>query len=237
MTLTGYGGFVSDHRASVSQQRTFDVIHNDFAIGRRLYDLDALGSIWASLQQKNLLGRSQLTGVFQQSQGFGVAFPASAAAKVRGWLPCTIPLLEAVSGFRTQANAFYFNVLAIAPGQHIDWHVDATLAKMVGEDILTPLRVSTLYVKSRQGGELDLRHADGSETSLTTGAGDIIHFRGDIEHRVRPTAGDTRVSFVLEQYRLNEDQLRRVPALCDTTSVASPFKKRSGIGAFRDLLR
>ena len=138
-----------------------------------------------------------------------------------------------------RCNAFVFNILVIPPGRAaaadgaggVGSHVDQTLIQSTTIREQTAFHVSVGYMRvpdGLAGGELVL---DGR--AHHPAEGDVLTFRGDLAHKVRPFCGGgaascdrdadpakARVSFVLEQYRLPPEKLARSPSF-----VVAPSKR------------
>lgn len=136
-----------------------------------------------------------------------------------------------------RCNAFVFNVLIVPPGRSknrtraVDFHVDQTLIQSTTQREQTAFTVSVGYVKVPHfidGGDLELNRRKHPPSE-----GSILVFRGDQNHAVSafcaaqtrealvPPRADCdidpdpdlqRISFVLEQYRLDDAKLRRSPS-------------------------
>ena len=111
-------------------------------------------------------------------------------------------------------NAFYLNALSVDSGGHVDVHVDCSLNHWLGcfrcaDD------VSVLYLSvpcDSQGGELVIYGDKGEVDSFQPLEGSIVRFPGKYPHSVRRFFGsDSRLSIVLESYRLSGELLLKVP--------------------------
>ena len=127
-----------------------------------------------------------------------------------------------------RCDAFVFNILVVPPGRDanrtvgVGSHVDQTLMQPTTQREQTAYSVSVAYLQvpdKLDGGELvvgGLNHAPRE--------GHVLTFRGDQSHRVKAFClgkGDCslshkpdskRISFVLEQYRVAPEKLKRTPA-------------------------
>lgn len=198
---------------------------------------EALEPLRTQVLGSPLVGASTLAGSFQASRGFGVVFTLAGVEALCARFPFLVPFWEIARApaperqllplpqrwWHTPAapNAFFLNLLSLGPGAEVGRHVDATLAKPSGVRDATPEVVSVLYLsvpKGSRGGRLIL---DEERSARDVGAlvpreGTLIHFRGDLAHRVEafsaPGSGALRASLVLEQYHLPEDAIARLPA-------------------------
>ena len=128
-----------------------------------------------------------------------------------------------------RCDAFVFNILVVPPGRDVNKtvgvgsHVDQTLMQPSTQREQTAYSVSVAYLQvppSLNGGELVV-----AGRSHAPREGSVLVFRGDQSHRVKAfcieTEGDCavdqtpetkRISFVLEQYRVVPEKLKRTPA-------------------------
>jgi 2OG-Fe(II) oxygenase superfamily len=97
-------------------------------------------------------------------------------------------------------------------------HIDATLQGPSGVPDATPQYVSVLYLQvpeRAKGGELCLMHDDAPVGEVRPREGMLLHFRGDLQHEVRPFTGGPegarRASLVCEQYAFPPEALARIP--------------------------
>lgn len=222
----------------------------DFRLRRRALRGEALAQVREGVLGSPLVGASTLAGSFQASRGFGVVFTRDGADALCARFPFLVPfwrLAREPSPERqlvplpqrwwmpapTAPNAFFLNLLSLGSGAEVGRHVDATLAKPSGESEATPLLVSVLYLsvpKGSRGGRLLLDEERNGEPvgALTPKEGTLVHFRGDLAHRVEafsvPGGSGLRASLVLEQYRFPEAVLARLPTL--------EVQSRAGFSAF-----
>lgn len=185
---------------------------------------------------------------FSGTYGFSVVFRRDTLAQVIAAFPAFAPYLR--QALRDDCNAFFLNPLLIADGAGVMPHHDFSLNTYVAE-VPAPKAVSVLYVDvpaGMVGGALRLYQGDRLLRDLPPRPRALITFRGDLRHEVTPvTAGaptiyDARLSLVVEQYRLSDSQLSRVPAMHVGTRrpagpVAQPLEGGVGEGAFGDALR
>ena len=198
---------------------------------------DALAQVRAAVLGSPLVGASTLAGSFQASRGFGVVFTSEGVETFRARFPFLVPFWRIAREPAPERqliplpmrwwrappppNAFFLNLLSLGPGAEVGRHVDATLAKPSGEPDATPLLVSVLYLSVPDGGRGGRLMLDEERSARAVGAlvpreGTLIHFRGDLAHRVEafsaPSPTALRASLVLEQYRLPDAALARLPA-------------------------
>ena len=203
--------------------------------GQWLLDATAARDLDANASNPLSDGFSGTRGVVvhftRDALGDGAAFGHAAYAWLRdGFLD---ELLD------DRCNAFVFNILVIPPGRAaaadgaggVGSHVDQTLIQSTTIREQTAFHVSVGYMRvpdGLAGGELVL---DGR--AHHPAEGDVLTFRGDLAHKVRPFCGGgaascdrdadpakARVSFVLEQYRLPPEKLARSPSF-----VVAPSKR------------
>lgn len=195
-----------------------------------------------ALLSSKLVGDSPLTGTFQASRGFAVVFTREGLAEVRARFPFFQPYLDLVLddavrrslvSFRERLlgqslpavpNAFYLNLLLLAPGAAVGPHVDATLRDESGVDDAVPEYVSVLYLRApARGGALRLRRARRHVADILPERGGLVVFDGQLEHEVLPFESDDeqalRASLVCEQYALPPDGVARLPR-CRVHSLA-----------------
>ena len=128
-----------------------------------------------------------------------------------------------------RCDAFVFNILVVPPGRDVNKtvgvgsHVDQTLMQPSTQREQTAYSVSVAYLQVPQG--LDGGELVVAGRSHAPREGSVLVFRGDQSHRVKAfclnTEGDCpgsneaaekRISFVLEQYRVVPEKLRRTPS-------------------------
>lgn len=214
-----------------------------------------LESLRESLLGSRFVARSPLMGTFRASRGFAFIFtregwpaleqrfPFLAAylarvmdpSGVRGLLPWRERLFGA-RGERPAPNAFYLNLLLLDAGTAVGRHIDATLQEPSGVPGATPSHVSVLYLRvppGARGGELHLLREDRPVGTLRPRPGLLVHFRGDLQHEVRPFTGGPegalRASLVCEQYTFPPEALARLPVL--------RIQSKAGFGAYLDAQR
>ncbi|KAH8060956.1 3-beta-hydroxy-delta-5-steroid dehydrogenase [Aureococcus anophagefferens] len=180
------------------------------------------GGSWSAAAGTSANASNPLSDGFSGTRGVVVHFTRDAlgdgaafATRLRG---CGRFLGELLGD---RCNAFVFNILVIPPGRAaaadgaggVGSHVDQTLIQSTTIREQTAFHVSVGYMRvpdGLAGGELVL---DGR--AHHPAEGDVLTFRGDLAHKVRPFCGGgaascdrdadpakARVSFVLEQYRL-----------------------------------
>lgn len=209
----------------------------------------------ARLRAHALVGRSQLTGTFEGSRGFGVAFTGAGRTTVRDRFPFLGPFLDLVASVpvdllprrapwpsraRATPSAFYLNVLVVERGQGVGRHKDGTLGPALGGIGITPAVVSVLYLEipgDARGGELALYDAHAELDAITPHPGLLVHFRGDLAHEVRPLdAGvGARTSLVCEQY-VTDDAERLAPMTLQTRASDPLFAPPRAPRAFAAVL-
>lgn len=193
-----------------------------------------LSRLEETLLSSKLVGDSPLTGTFQASRGFAIVFTREGLAEVRARFPALDPYLRLVldDGVRRSLvswrerllgqslprtpNAFYLNLLLLAPGAAVGPHVDATLRDESGVDEAVPEYVSVLYLRApERGGALRLRRGPRHVADILPRRGGLVVFEGILEHEVLPFDSDDerelRASLVCEQYALPPDGVERLP--------------------------
>jgi hypothetical protein len=200
-------------------------------------DAARLEALAAGVLESPLVSRSTLAGSFRGSRGFAITFTLPGRAELERRYPFLAPFLsQALSDRAHRAlepwlarrrarpiarprNAFYLNVLLVSGGGSIGRHTDATLRGPSGEPEIVPEQVTVLYLRVPErfrGGELNLYRGDRGVARLRPVPGQLLHFRGDLQHEVAPLdapEGALRASLVLEQYHLGPEALARLPAL------------------------
>jgi hypothetical protein len=118
---------------------------------------------------------------------------------------------------RRHTNACYANVLCIPAGAGVDRHIDATLFAARSGVAITPWLVAVLYVDvpaTLGGGSLQLWDGPHAVATLVPRPNRLVLFAGHLAHAVETTTGHgTRVSVVIELYRLPWWRRRQVPRL------------------------
>lgn len=206
---------------------------------RHALPADRFETLKRTLLTSSFVAESTLNGPFEASRGFGVTFTQSGRAEIRERFPFFEPWLEVALGapaiaaltpwwsprHRRMPNAWYLNLLVVGPGAEVARHVDGTLIGPSGEKGHTPECVTVLYlsVPDAPGGELQLWNGSLPVGLIKPREGDVVHFRGDLAHAVRPFDGakeSIRASLVIEQYHFGDRALSALPA-CRLESRAS----------------
>lgn len=150
---------------------------------------------------------------FVRTKGFSVVFRGEARGEVERAFPFFEPYLA--RALRPDANAFYLNPLWLEEGSRVDPHVDRSLRSYC-KNVLPPMCVSVLYVDvpaGMKGGTLVLARGKKHLARVRPEAGTLVVFDGDLTHSIeRMDSPGTRLSLVCEQYGLDEDELRQLPA-------------------------
>ena len=217
-----------------------------FRVVKRAIPALSLEKLREQVLASPLSGRTTLNGPFEATRGFGVTFTVAGREKLEARFPELVPFVQLALGedalrslspwparlWRKPAppNAWYLNLLLVGDGAQVTRHIDATLAGTVEKPGTTPVVVSVLYldVPQRSGGELVLSRGERVLGVVTPRARTLVHFDGTLDHAVAPASGIPegrfRASLVLEQYRLGEALLARVPEL--------RVESGAGFGAF-----
>ncbi|MBU8897096.1 2OG-Fe(II) oxygenase [Corallococcus sp. H22C18031201] len=228
--------------------RDFVTRRNAFSDAERVALRDALlGS--------RFVARSPLMGTFRASRGFAFIFTHEGRAALEQRFPFLGPYLSRVldpqsaRGLwpwrerwwgarpgRPRPNAYYLNLLLLDAGTEVGRHIDATLQEPSGVPGATPEHVSVLYLQvpeKARGGALHLLRDDRTVGEVKPRPGMLVHFRGDLQHEVRPftggTPGEQRASLVCEQYTFPPEALARLPAL--------RIQSKAGFAAYLDAQR
>lgn len=173
---------------------------------------DYIQSAQRHFLQSPYLGKSPLGAEFIKTRGFSIVFRRSSLCRVVEQFQFLKVFLEKV--IFDSCNAFYVNPLLLSDHSRVEAHVDCRL--LAKEDLrIVPNLVSILYLKADRemiGGELVLNVGHERELSLKLQSNDLIHFVGDIVHKVTPVQGAVdRICFVCEQYNLPEEALDAFP--------------------------
>jgi hypothetical protein len=216
-----------------------------FHVRRDALAAAAFDALRGALLDSAFVSASTLNGPFRASRGFGVTFTEAGRRQLTDRFPALAPWLDQALGLpamqaltpwwrRTPGplpNAWYLNLLVVGPGAEVARHVDGTLMKPAGVTGHPPACVSVLYleVPAARGGELALWSGALPVGLLAPRPGQVVHFRGDLAHAVRPfegAPGARRASLVLEQYHFAPEPLARLPDF--------KLDTKAGFGAFLD---
>ena len=179
----------------------------------------AIEAIRSAILGSSMLGETNLSSQFSGTYGFSVTFRREGLSEVTGRFPAFAPFLE--TALLPGCNAFLLNPLLVQNGRGVDAHIDRSMG-FYGADIGCPVAVSVLYVQVPEqlaGGELRLYHRGRRVAALAPMPRSLVTFRGDLAHEVvavdagAPALSEARISLVVEQYRVPEALLARVPAL------------------------
>jgi hypothetical protein len=176
-------------------------------------------AIRAAILGSSLLGENNLTDQFSGTYGFSITFRREGISALTARFPAFAPYLEAA--LLPVCNAFLLNPLLIQNGRGVEAHLDRSM-EFYGAGIGSPVAVSVLYVQVPErlaGGELRLYHRGQRVAALAPMQRSLVTFRGDLMHEVMavetgaPELSAARLSLVVEQYRVPEALLAKVPAL------------------------
>ncbi len=191
-------------------------------------------------------------GTFRASRGFAFIFTHEGRAPLEARFPFLscylarvldpgsarglLPWRERLLGARKERvlpNAFYLNLLLLDAGTAVGRHIDATLQEPSGVPDATPRHVSVLYLQvpeRAKGGELCLLRDNVPVGKVRPREGMLVHFRGDLQHEVRPFTGGPegarRASLVCEQYAFPPEALARIPSF--------RIQSKAGFAAYLD---
>lgn len=208
-----------------------------------------------ALLGSRFVARSPLMGTFRASRGFAFIFTLEGRATLEARFPFMscylatvldpasarglLPWRERLFGPRQERprpNAFYLNLLLLDAGTPVGRHIDATLQEPGGVPGATPRHVSVLYLQvpeRAKGGELRLLRDDVPVGEVRPREGLLVHFRGELQHEVRPftggEAGARRASLVCEQYVFPPEALARLPTF--------RIQSKAGFAAYLDAQR
>lgn len=179
---------------------------------------DEVEAIRQAILTSPFLASTQLTGGFSGTYGFSLTFRRSNLHEVAATFPDFVPFL--IAAIQPGCNAFILNPLVVQAGRNVGAHVDCSFAGY-SETVGCPALVSVLYVQipaDLQGGRLKLYRQGREVASVTPAPHTLLHFRGDLLHEVTAVLGEApsletaRISLVVEQYRLSDPDLAKVPA-------------------------
>jgi hypothetical protein len=179
----------------------------------------AIEAIRSAILGSSMLGETNLSSQFSGTYGFSVTFRLGGLSEVTGLFPAFAPFLEAA--LLPGCNAFLLNPLLIQNGRGVGAHQDRSMG-YYGAGIGCPVAVSVLYIQVPEqlaGGELRLYHRGARVAALRPMPRSLVTFRGDLVHEVvavdagAPELSAARISLVVEQYRLPEALLAKVPRL------------------------
>ncbi len=194
-----------------------------------------------ALLSSPLVSSSTLAGSFRSSRGFAMTFTAEGRAELERRFPALADFLDlairgepgrALLSFRKRLltrrllpNAWYLNLLLLSEGAGVGRHLDGTLREPSGVTNVVPELVSVLYLSvpapavggELSGGELKLWRGRDEVACHSPLVGQLVHFRGDLDHAVQPFSGASpgalRASLVCEQYLLPPAALARLDPL------------------------
>ena len=193
----------------------------------------------SDFEESLLIGTSPLTGTFQSTRGVAWTLTHEGILELLHQSPWLQPGLEALNighnhhnftpwynrWTQRPFNAFYLNLLQVAPGPGVGAHIDTTLREATGLEDLFPEQVSVLWLdipSELEGGNLSLFNNDRVLACLAPSNGKVIHFGGRLNHQItsislRPQSpvepAPLRTSLVCEQYRLPASALQKLPPL------------------------
>jgi 2OG-Fe(II) oxygenase superfamily len=179
---------------------------------------DATEAIRSAILGSSLLGETNLSEQFSGTYGFSITFRRDALSEVTDRFPTFAPFLQ--TALLPDCNAFLLNPLLVQNGRGVEAHLDRSM-EFYGAGIGCPVAVSVLYVQVPEhlaGGELRLYHRGQRVAALRPLPRSLVTFRGDMVHEVvaveagAPVLSAARISLVVEQYRVPETLISKVPA-------------------------
>jgi hypothetical protein len=182
-----------------------------------VFPSNTLEAIRSAILGSSLLGETNLSSQFSGTYGFSITFQREARSEVTARFPAFAPFLE--TALLPSCNAFLLNPLLIQNGRGVDRHLDRSM-NFYEAHVDGPVAVSVLYVQVPEqlaGGELRLYHRGRQVAALAPRQRSLVTFRGDLAHEVAaveagaPELSAARISLVVEQYRLPEAVLAKVP--------------------------
>lgn len=171
-----------------------------------------LEQLRAAVLESPYLAETDLNEGFSGTRGFSLLFKRSERERAEQLMPALIPYFEKV--LKSEANVFFLNPLVIVGGGGVGPHTDKTLTSYV-DDPPFPFCVSVLYLKlpqPRSGGDL-VFHRFFLKRRVIPRENLLVEFPGWLLHEVTElssTDPEPRISMVLEQYRLEPEQLQEV---------------------------
>ncbi len=171
-----------------------------------------LVSLRKQILRSPLLVANTLNRDFVATRGFSVIFRRDGRPRVDREHPYLSTYLDRV--LRDDCNAFYLNPLLLSQGSRVDPHIDRSL-QTYSVHVEPPVVVSVLYVEvptTMRGGALSLRHGKKHLGKVTPVENKLVTFDGALTHSVEKVESEgARLSLVCEQYRLEGDELARIP--------------------------
>ena len=171
-----------------------------------------LSQLLVSVLESPYLAESDLNEGFSTTKGFSLMFRRDQLERAKELMPTLIPYFDSV--LKPEANAFFLNPLVIHGGGAVGAHADKTLASYI-KTAPYPFCVSVLYLKlpaPRTGGDIVFHRWFGRHT-LSPRENLLLEFPGWLKHEVtemRSEDENPRVSMVLEQYKLEPEQLEEL---------------------------
>jgi hypothetical protein len=172
-----------------------------------------------SVLDSPFLADNNLNVRFKGTYGFSVVFRRDGIQAVRSEFPELGPFLDLT--LRKDCNAFFLNPLLLADGSRVAPHRDYSLHAYC-PDAPAPRAVSVLYLRVPPllaGGRLRLYRDDVPLVDIAPEGGMVLEFRGNLRHEVTPVsagapeARHSRISLVVEQYRVAKRDLAAIPPM------------------------
>ena len=183
-----------------------------------------LDRLRSSILESPYLAESDLNEGFTGSYGFSIFCKIGQRAKAEKLIPGLKEFLDAV--LYPDTNLIFLNPLQIQKGQGVDAHADKTLVSFLEKpeaEVPFPFRVSVLYLTippDIKGGDL-VFHRWMGQLKISPQDNLLVEFPGWMLHQVTPfqcAEGQFRLSLVMEQYVLNEQEIAAVPDWAMDTS-------------------
>jgi hypothetical protein len=186
---------------------------------KNVFSLDYLEELKYNILNSKYLGKNPLSYGFETTLGFSVTFRKNSHEDVIFKFPYLRQYLERI--ICNDCNVFLTNALVLGKGSVVKRHCDTTLRKYSPELILTPLRVSVLYidVPEMSGGELLLYQGGKVITSIKPEINKLFHFNGSLFHEIteihdiKSSDKSFRLSLVSEQYKVLDEALEKIPKI------------------------
>ena len=181
------------------------------------------------ISQHPLLSENLLDQVFEGSKGFSLVWKKGLRSDHElstnyGWLDS---FLKAI--IEPDTNAWYLNPLVINQSGDIGAHKDQSLQPYCGQQIY-PRWVSVLCLEigpDSSGGVLELYWEGAKIAVIDSKPNQLVRFVGDLDHLVTPYSGTSpRITVVCEQYKLNPEQLEKVPEWSELSRAIQPESPR-----------
>jgi len=181
----------------------------------KLFSEDYLEKLKREIISSKYLAKNHLNYNFSTTLGFSLIFKASKIGLMKEKFPFFSEYFDRV--FLPEIDVYYLNPLVLNYNSRVERHIDHSL-RSYDPEIGFPNRVAVLYVSvpKMKGGELVLYEQERMIKKIKPQNNKLVFFAGELKHEIKNISRidgneKQRISLVCEQYKANEEQLKKIP--------------------------